>query len=67
MKMNLDNYYDIYGPNHWYDSDISKLGKIESGPEGYTFFSPALNMNYTCNELLQIARLLSDINVSKQQ
>ena len=62
MKLTVDNHDDIYGPNHWHDIDIAKLGKAQVGQDGYAFFTPALNMNYTCKELLKIASLLSEIN-----
>lgn len=64
MTITVDNYDDIYGPNHWYDIDVARLGKLEVGPDGNTYFTSAVNMNYTQNELLKIARLLSDANVS---
>jgi len=66
MNITVDNYDDIYGPNHWYDIDVARLGKLEVGPDGNAFFTPAENMNFTQNELLKIARLLSETNVSNK-
>ena len=64
--MTVDDYRDIYGPNHWYDNEEFRLGKIEIGPSGHAFFEPAERVYYTQNELLKIARLLSEANVSSK-